>query len=154
MPKQQGFTLIELVLVIIILGVLSATAMPKFINLQSDARKSTLDGMKAALQGANSLLYAKALIQGKEKMESADIDTTGDGKTDTLAVYGYVNADAGEIQNILSINNSQWTIDSPNNMSAGISEANMLIYPADLTISKDLKCFLPEKKKIPNNLFR
>lgn len=73
MQKQQGFTLIELVLVIIILGVLSATAMPKFINLQNDARKSTLDGMKAALQGANSLLYAKALIQGKEKKESADI---------------------------------------------------------------------------------
>ncbi|MBM7073074.1 prepilin-type N-terminal cleavage/methylation domain-containing protein [Shewanella sp. 202IG2-18] len=42
MQKQQGFTLIELVVVIIILGILAVTAAPKFINLQSDARKSAL----------------------------------------------------------------------------------------------------------------
>ncbi|MGL4750761.1 MAG: type II secretion system protein, partial [Shewanella sp.] len=39
MKRQQGFTLIELVVVIIILGILAVTAAPKFINLQSDARK-------------------------------------------------------------------------------------------------------------------
>ena len=47
--NQKGFTLIELVVVIIILGILAVTAAPKFINLQGDARVSALAGMKAAL---------------------------------------------------------------------------------------------------------
>lgn len=67
MKRQSGFTLIELVVVIIVLGILAVTAAPKFINLQNDARKATLDGMKASIQGANSLIYAKAAIAGKEK---------------------------------------------------------------------------------------
>lgn len=80
MKKQQGFTLIELVVVIIILGILAVTAAPKFLNLQSDATKSTLSGMKAALQGGNSLLYSKAAIQGKEKDDGSNgdnVDLTG-----------------------------------------------------------------------------
>ena len=51
MKKQAGFTLIELVIVIIILGILAVTAAPKFLNLQDDARKSAAaDGVKASLQ--------------------------------------------------------------------------------------------------------
>ena len=49
MKRQQGFTLIELVVVIIILGILAVTAAPKFINLQSDARASAIQGLKTPL---------------------------------------------------------------------------------------------------------
>ena len=47
--QQRGFTLIELVIVIVILGILAVTAAPRFIDLQGDARASTLQGAKAAL---------------------------------------------------------------------------------------------------------
>ena len=90
MKRQQGFTLIELVVVIIILGILAVTAAPKFINLQSDARKSTVEGVKAALQGANTLIYSKAALAGKEKAtgQTVTIATGVDVTTD----YGYLNS--------------------------------------------------------------
>ncbi|GGI68795.1 MSHA pilin protein MshA [Shewanella hanedai] len=142
MKKQNGFTLIELVVVIIILGILAVTAAPKFINLQSDARASTLDGMKAALQGANTILYSKAAIQGKEKDANAadanNVDTTGDGTDDIKAVYGYVKADVAEIGKVLESDGSEWTIAVPGALSA----ADIIIYPADITPSATKKCFV------------
>lgn len=56
---KKGFTLIELVIVIVILGILAAVAIPKFVNLQSDARKSALKGLSGAVQSAASIGYAK-----------------------------------------------------------------------------------------------
>ncbi|MCH4292805.1 type II secretion system GspH family protein [Shewanella sp. 3B26] len=92
MKKQQGFTLIELVVVIIILGILAVTAAPKFINLQSDARESALQGLKGAIQGANSLLYSKAALAGKESKATETIDIAGTSATtdDVAIVYGYM----------------------------------------------------------------
>jgi MSHA pilin protein MshA len=68
MKKQQsGFTLIELIIVIVILGLLAVTAAPKFIDIQSDAKASTIEGVKAALQGGSKLVFAKSAIAGKQK---------------------------------------------------------------------------------------
>ena len=74
--KHKGFTLIELVIVIIILGVLAATAVPKFINIQSDARISALKGAEGAILSANNIVYSKAVIQGIENSSGA-ISTGG-----------------------------------------------------------------------------
>lgn len=58
MNKQSGFTLIELVMVIVILGVLAVTALPKFIDLKGDAQKAALDGVAGSLGAAASMNYA------------------------------------------------------------------------------------------------
>jgi MSHA pilin protein MshA len=96
MKKQQGFTLIELVVVIIILGILAVTAAPKFINLQGDARASTLEGVKAALQGANTLVYSKAMIQGFGKATDESVTTDGSVTPNVVvtADFGYLNSKA------------------------------------------------------------
>ena len=99
--NNGGFTLIELIVVIVILGILAVTAAPKFIDLQSDARLATLNGMKAAINSAVSLTYGKSLVKGVEKYPS-DKKVSINGE-EVEVCYGYPCAAATKIQKVLDI---------------------------------------------------
>ncbi|MCU7975082.1 MULTISPECIES: type II secretion system protein [unclassified Shewanella] len=107
MKKQNGFTLIELVVVIIILGILAVTAAPKFINLQSDARASTVKGLEAAIKGADTLINSKSLIAGNNTVASTATTppsvSVSTGKT-VLINYGHATPVwTGSLENALDI---------------------------------------------------
>lgn len=61
--KSKGFTLIELVIVIVILGILAALAMPRFVNLQRDARISKLNAAYGAMTSASAVAHAAVLAR-------------------------------------------------------------------------------------------
>lgn len=64
MSSQKGFTLIELVVVIVILGLLAATAIPRFINITRDARIASVNGVAGGLRAAAALSKSHVQING------------------------------------------------------------------------------------------
>lgn len=74
MRKTNGFTLIELIVVIVILGVLAVTAAPRFLNLQTDAKNSALLGLKGAIESAMEVSYGKLALEGLESKDAVFFD--------------------------------------------------------------------------------
>ncbi len=90
--KQEGFTLIELVVVIALLGILAAFAIPRFASLETEARSATTQGLSGSVRSASALAHGLFLATGNDPvtMEGVNVDM----------VFGYPAAT--DIQNALA----------------------------------------------------
>jgi len=100
---QQGFTLVELIIVIVILGILAVTAAPRFLNFQGDAKASVLDGVAGSLKSGLKIVEGKAIIAGLNKAVLACLDANSN----------VVIADAGTSNDECDTNEFKLTYGSP-----------------------------------------
>lgn len=76
MRNEKGFTLIELVMVIVLLGILAAVAIPRFASLQAEARTAAVNGMAGGLRSSVALARAKYMVVGVMTNVTVDMDGT------------------------------------------------------------------------------
>ncbi|BDM65747.1 hypothetical protein NFHSH190041_31990 [Shewanella sp. NFH-SH190041] len=159
---SKGFTLIELVVVIIILGILAVVAVPRFVDIKSDAYAATLRGVEASIKSVTQMTLAKAKLKAPESLFSGgfNIDIDDNGVVDQL-VFGKPRAQGDGIYQLVDID-AKWFANGQMNANSvcdpagqefcaayigSVTQAGVTPTPAHFVV------YLPQGKKVADNCF-
>ncbi len=104
---QQGFTLIELIMVVVILGILSAFAIPKFADFSSQAETASAEGVAAAVRSSIGIVHAACIVDSSCDTSGASTVTIEGSAVTTQ--NGYPATTAGGLNNGVSVDGVGFT---------------------------------------------
>ncbi|RVT45973.1 prepilin-type N-terminal cleavage/methylation domain-containing protein [Rheinheimera sediminis] len=151
--NQQGFTLVELIIVIVILGILAVTAAPRFLNFQGDAKASVLEGVAGSLKSGLKIVEGKAIIAGLNTAALSCFDTATNSVIAATGTTPACDTATGSTQVALNFGSPAMSVDSVRAIAEFTGDIAVVLVPAtpeDNTVTPPVAA-VPASIVIANN---
>ena len=142
---SRGFTLIEMIIVIVVLGIIAVTAAPRFLNVSSDSRIAALDGFVGAFRAADEMVRSKAIMHGMEYT----LERTQLPGTDLYVIFGHMNLKKEDVEKAMDV--SGYSLLSVTDNSLFVSLRDDIKSSEDLSKLSKHGCYLFIKLPRPHN---